>query len=97
MDYNNPYPMHTFLVYEDNNKYYWFENAWLDNKGIYEYSSLDDLLKDVYEKSILLYKSYNIKEEEINKYSLYILEKPMYHSNALEYIKFCSKMKKINN
>ena len=96
VDYTNPYPMHTFLVYENNNKYYWFENAWSDNKGIHEFDNLEDLFKDVYDKSINLYKNYNISDEEMEKYSLYILEKPIYHSSALEYIEFCSKMTKIN-
>ena len=96
LDYNNPYPMHTFLVYEDNNKYYWFENAWSDNRGIFEYNTLDELFKDVYDKSIILYKKNNINDEELKKYSLYILDKPKYHFSALEYIEFCSKLVKIN-
>ena len=41
---------HTFLVYEENEKFYWFEHAWEQNKGIHEYLSLYDLLKDVKDK-----------------------------------------------
>ena len=41
---------HTFVVYEEKEKFYWFEHAWELNKGVHEYLSLYDLLKDVKEK-----------------------------------------------
>lgn len=40
-------PCHTFLVYESNNNFYWFEHSWYDYKGIHEYPSLEELLLDV--------------------------------------------------
>ena len=29
-------PSHTFLIYQENNQYYWFEHAFEECKGIYE-------------------------------------------------------------
>lgn len=40
-------PSHTFLVYFQNNKVYWFEHSWYDKKGIHEYNNLTELLDDV--------------------------------------------------
>ena len=40
-------PSHTFLVYENDSKFYWFEHSWNKYKGIHEYNSLNELLKDV--------------------------------------------------
>ena len=97
LDYDNSYPMHSFLVYEEDNKYYWFENAWEEEKGIHKYDDLKSLLKDVYNKSLLLFKSFNISDEELNNYSLYEYSKPNSNINIFEYIEFVSKGNKIND
>ena len=36
---NDKCPTHTFLIYEQNNKYYWFEHSWKLFKGIHEYNN----------------------------------------------------------
>lgn len=41
---------HAFLVYKQNSFYYWFEHAWLSNKGIHEYNSKEELLHDIAKK-----------------------------------------------
>ena len=43
---------HTFLIFINNNKYYWFEHSFEKYRGIHEYSSLDELLDDVKNKFI---------------------------------------------
>ena len=45
-------PTHTFLTYEKSNKYYWFEHSWKRFRGIHEYNSLKELLKDIKAKFI---------------------------------------------
>lgn len=45
-------PSHTFLTYQEKEKYYWFEHSWGDYRGIHEYSSLKELLLDVRKKFI---------------------------------------------
>lgn len=37
-------PTHTFLTFEKNNKYYWFEHSWERFRGIHEYESLKKML-----------------------------------------------------
>jgi len=46
----NDLPTHTFLVYKNNGKFYWFENSFGSQKGIHEYTDLDTLLEDVKER-----------------------------------------------
>ncbi|GHU01020.1 hypothetical protein FACS1894186_2950 [Alphaproteobacteria bacterium] len=44
------YGTHTFLVFEYENNFYWFEHAWGDHAGIYCYNSLKELLIDIKQK-----------------------------------------------
>lgn len=79
-------PSHTFLIYKDNNKYYWFENSWIRYKGIHEYSSVNDALIDIKEKFV---------ESEIdtdyNPYNLciYKYNKPKYGISSLQFYNHC--------
>ena len=43
---------HTFLVYKDNNKYYYFEHSFETYKGIHEFDNLNELLKYVVNNQI---------------------------------------------
>lgn len=79
-------PTHTFLIYKDNNKYYWFEHSWEKHRGITVYNSELEALKDVKDKFV--------KDELNNEYNymnLYIYEysKPDYGINVLEFYKHC--------
>ena len=67
---------HAFLVYKDNGKYYWIENAWYKYKGIHEYDSQNELLADVGDKFIKL-----IDKGDINKIKLYSYDKVRYGIN----------------
>ncbi len=87
-------PSHTFLVYEYNNKYYWYEHAWNTYKGIHKYNSLKELLLSVKEKFI---NSHNYITE--NDYTfVYQYDKPKYHLNCDEFYQYCesSKLLKLN-
>lgn len=64
---------HAFLVYKDNDKYYWFENAWYKYKGVHEYDSQNELLGDVGKKLIG-----TIENGDINRIKLYSYDKPRY-------------------
>ena len=89
---NDKCPTHTFLTYQKDNKYYWFEHAWEKWKGIHEYSSLEELLLDVKEKFILdeLKNNYNK-----NNLCLYEYKKPKSNITVEEYYKHCEQGKKI--
>ena len=95
IDDNNNLPSHTFLTFQLNNKYYWFEHAWYDMKGIHEYSSLDALLNDVKSKFI------DSRKNEINlnlnhKCFIYKYNQPKYHINCDEFYEYIKTQMKIN-
>lgn len=69
-------PCHTFLVFENNNKWYWFEASWNNQKGIHEYNNLKELLD--YIKSNFkdfTKKDYNPAEIEFYEYKRPFLRK----------------------
>ena len=51
-DIKGNHATHTFLVYEDNNKYYYFEHSFETYKGIHEFDNLNELLKYVVNNQI---------------------------------------------
>ena len=44
------YQTHSFVYYELNGKYIWFENAWEDQAGIHVYNSYYSMKKDIEKK-----------------------------------------------
>lgn len=87
-------PSHTFLVYKNNNKYYWYEHAWDMYKGIHEYNSIKELLLSV--------KKYFINSHDYitsNDYTfVYQYDKPKYHISCDKFYEYCenSKLIKLN-
>lgn len=86
---NKQYPTHTFLTYEQNNKFYWYEHSWELYRGLHEYSSMNDLLKDVFFKFSNSYKN----DGDI---VLYKYEKPNYGLKAIDFINYCENGLKIS-
>ena len=41
---------HSLVYYKLNNKIYWFENAWYDERGIHEYDSISKMKEDIKKK-----------------------------------------------
>ncbi len=78
---------HTFIVVSENDKYYWFEYSWHFQRGIHEYNSLDDLLRDVKNRFSMngLYKDVRI----------FRYEKPAYGLGVVDFIDHCKCGKKI--
>lgn len=86
-------PTHTFLTYEKNNKYYWFEHSWERFRGIHEYKNLKELLLDIRDKFI--------KYDLDNKYEkdnlvLHEYKKPKYHISTQEFYNHCDYGKYID-
>jgi hypothetical protein len=71
-------------VFNDNDKYYWLENAWIKYKGVHEYDSKEELLSDVVKKFVA-----TIKDGNVNKTRLYQFDKPNYGINYNKYVKHC--------
>lgn len=96
LDYDNLYPTHAFLVFKDHDgNWNWFENSDFNNRGIHEFSSVDELLNYQYKKYVEFLKTFNIRDEEIENIILTEFDKPLSHISALEYLDFVTDAKKI--
>lgn len=83
-------PSHTFLTYEKDKEFYWFEHSWNIYKGIHKYKTKKELLLDVKNKFI------NSHSTSQKAYTLiYEYQKPKYHINCLEFYKYCENEKLI--
>ena len=86
-DYENSYPTHAYLIYKNNNKYYYFEHSDSNNKGIYEFNSFEDAIKYQLNKHIELSKTNNIVGEEELKYiHIFEFDKPRIDCSYDEYL-----------
>ena len=88
-------PSHTFLVYNKNNKFYWFEHSWYDEKGIHEYNCLNDLLNDVEDKFIQSHKAELLNKDFVSY--IYKYKKPSFNINCDEFYEFIYKQEKVYN
>lgn len=81
-------PTHTFLTFEKDNKYYWFEHSWEIFRGIHEYSSRKKLLLDVRDKFI----KYELNNDyDISKVCLHEYKKPKYQLAVEEFFNHCDE------
>ena len=85
----NNLPTHTFLIYEKDNKYYWFEHAFELYRGIKEFKSEKEAIKYVKEKQIeyVLNNKYSFNEKDIDCLKAYEYLKPLDHLKVEEYLK----------
>ncbi len=84
---NDKCPSHTFLIYKKDNNYYWFEHSWEIYRGIHEYKSELECIKDVREKFIMC----ELSKVKLDPMSLciYRYKKPRYHIKCLDFYKHC--------
>lgn len=90
---NKDCPTHTFLVYYDAEKYYWYEHSWGKYKGIYVYDTLKELLIDVRDKFI------TEQETGLNIYQntfIYQYNKPIKHLTVEEFYIHCESGQRID-
>ena len=82
-------PTHTFLIFENDNKYYWFEHAFELYKGIHEFNSLREAVEAVKSKHIEYTKiNYNdASDEDMECLAVYEYSKPKEQSNVDGYLK----------
>lgn len=84
---DNNLPTHTFLVYKQNEKFYWFEHSDGSNQGIHEYDNLDTLLAEAKMKHI----DYAIKDrgastDDVKNFMLLDFDKPEFNCNPEEFV-----------
>jgi hypothetical protein len=80
-------PTHTFLVFEKDNKWHWFEHSFGDQRGIHEYASRGELLDDVKKK----HHDYAVQNrgatnEDFARLRVMAYEKPDFGSSPQEFI-----------
>lgn len=83
-------PTHTFAIYKQNEKWYWFEYSWVYHRGIWEYNSIDETLKDI------LNKFEKFFDKKLINIGLYETEKVGKRLNAFEFVEHCLNGKKVN-
>ena len=83
-------PTHTFALYQENGKWYWFEYTWLYYRGIHEFDTKQQALKDIYNKYVDFYdrKLYDIK--------LYKTDKVCRRLDTYEFVEHCLGGEKID-
>ena len=95
IDDNENLPSHTFLIFQLNNKYYWFEHSWYDMKGIHEYNNIKALLNDVKNKFIDSIKN-EINSNLNYETFIYKYNKPKYHISCDEFYSYIKTQERIN-
>ncbi len=89
-------PTHTFLVFEENSKFYWFEHAFYDNQGIHEFETINDAIE--YVKKEQLKYAIRTKRATTSDYGYitsYEYSKPELNLNVDDYIKHVTSSNKI--
>ncbi len=95
LDRENDYPSHTFLIYEKDNKYYWFENAFEAERGIHEFTSIDEAIECVKSKQIKYTKTnfVNASTDDMNSLVVYEYSKPENHLGINDYLNHVTSTK----
>jgi hypothetical protein len=92
----NNYPTHTFLLFEENNKVYWFEHAFGHMKGIHEFENLEEAIKVVKEKHFEYALNVGIaKNGDIEKIKCFEYSKPKSQIGVKEYLEHVLSGKQI--
>ena len=89
-------PTHTFLIYEKNNKYYWFEHAFEAFRGIHEFDTMEDAINYVTDKQVE-FASHNddFRPGDENTLVCYEYTKPDKNLGVQEYLDFVTGVKLI--
>lgn len=85
-------PSHTFLVYEDDGKYCWFEHSWEIYVGIHEYESLNELFVDV-KKKFVDFNRFMTSSKDIYMFEYDV---PPVHIGCDDFYRFVERQKEIN-
>lgn len=86
-DYPNEYSTHTFLIYEQNSKWWIFEHSDYLERGILEFNSLEEALRYKMNRHIDYNRKYNkVAHDEIKHLKVYEYGKPMTGSTFKEFI-----------
>lgn len=90
LNHNEGGATHTFLLFEQNEKWHWFESAWQAYRGIWEYATKEEALNDIMNKLC------QNNERPYEKIDLYKTAKAKAGSNFFEYIEHCLRGEKVD-
>jgi hypothetical protein len=83
----NSLPTHTFLIYCENNKWFWFEHSFESNKGIHDFDSKERLINYIKEKLLEYAIQIGIATSNDREYiKFYKYTKPEPNLNVEDYI-----------
>lgn len=83
---------HTFLVFKLVNYWYWFEASWKQKKGIYKFTSLEEIF-DFYRNNFSSFTKHGYKKEDLCFYSY---DKVKNRLNCDQFYKHCLSSKILN-
>ncbi len=89
---NGKFYCHSILVFKANDKYYWFENSFVDMKGIKEFNSLDEVIYCILDN---FKKIVNGNDFNINNIKIYEYNKPKDGTNCVLFYFHCFRGKNI--
>lgn len=84
-------PTHTFALFKQNNKWCWFEYSWFAERGIWEYNSHEEALKDIVKK----FKEFCNQVGQVSNVGLYRTKKFNRRLNTYEFVEQCLNSEKI--
>lgn len=87
---NDVCPTHTFLIYETEDGYNWFEHSWGIFKGIHKYTRMKDCITDVINKH-QKFNNDNTSPVLVTSY-----DKPKVGSSCIEFMDHCRSSKKLD-
>ena len=82
----NSLPTHTFLAYQQDNKFYWFENSFEAQRGIHEYDNFDELAEDVKKKFFESAKHSGAKDDDFKDIMFLNYETPKFDCDCNEFV-----------
>lgn len=78
-------PSHTFLTFEDNGKYCWFEHSSWRQKGIYWYESERELLQDFWNRYLIDHSDEIVDDQNLRMYQYEKPESGISYSDFFEH------------
>jgi len=86
MEGENRFSTHTFLAYLDQDKWYWFENSWHNQRGIREYATLNELLIDASNQHAESLISQGATAEDIQNHKLYEYKNSLSGATPIDFV-----------
>jgi len=88
----NEGPTHAFILFKKDNKIQWFEYTWEKYRGIHDYKTEKEALKDIASKHVY----FHFGSKQKNKFVVYEYQKITEPLNPAQFIKHCYSGEKIS-